>query len=272
MRRRFFRAHRLLTDVTQMLRLTLDPGADPRQASEAVKRRLANAAELPSMSALEDALGEARRNVRAVFRRSYPRPRRAIFCAGRLWTRRGSGGRQQQFLARRVARLRQMHADDRASADSRADAHRAAMQIDQRTRDGEAEPRAFHAIVERAVELFERPAKPRERRRRDAHAGILHIDIEGALNQPRADADATFVGREFDGVAKQDREDLLDRRAVGVDALAGQVSATTTISFSRGDRLDLRDRARDRGVDLEFGSFAAGPGRLRAATCRARRR
>ena len=50
-----FAAHRLMTDVTQMLRLTLDPGADPRQAGEAVKRRLANAAELPSMGALEDA-------------------------------------------------------------------------------------------------------------------------------------------------------------------------------------------------------------------------
>jgi glutamate-ammonia-ligase adenylyltransferase len=62
-------AHRLLTDVTQMLRLTLDPGADPRAASEAVKRRLANAAELPSMSALEDALRKARHKVRAIFRR-----------------------------------------------------------------------------------------------------------------------------------------------------------------------------------------------------------
>ncbi|MGO9673845.1 MAG: bifunctional [glutamine synthetase] adenylyltransferase/[glutamine synthetase]-adenylyl-L-tyrosine phosphorylase [Methylocella sp.] len=62
-------AHRLMTDVTQMLRLTLDPAADPRAASEAVKRRLANAAELPSMSALEDALSEARRKARAIFRR-----------------------------------------------------------------------------------------------------------------------------------------------------------------------------------------------------------
>ena len=67
--RRLFAAHRLMTDVTQMLRLTLDPGADPGQASEAVKRRLASAAELPSMSALEDALSEARHKVRAIFRK-----------------------------------------------------------------------------------------------------------------------------------------------------------------------------------------------------------
>jgi glutamate-ammonia-ligase adenylyltransferase len=60
-------AHRLMTNVTQMLRLTLDPGADPRQASKGVQRRLIRAAELPSMSALEAALDEARGRVRAVF-------------------------------------------------------------------------------------------------------------------------------------------------------------------------------------------------------------
>ncbi|WP_342211560.1 hypothetical protein [Methylocella tundrae] len=61
-------ALRLMTNVTQMLRLTLDPGADPRLASEAVQRRLANAAELPSISALESDLVEARSKVRAIFR------------------------------------------------------------------------------------------------------------------------------------------------------------------------------------------------------------
>ena len=50
-----------------MLRLTLDPDADPREASEAVQRRLVRAAELPSMSALEAALGDARGRVRGVF-------------------------------------------------------------------------------------------------------------------------------------------------------------------------------------------------------------
>ncbi len=62
-------AHRLMTDVTQMLRLTLDPSADPRAASEAVKRRLAGVAGLPGMGALEDALSEARHEARAIFRR-----------------------------------------------------------------------------------------------------------------------------------------------------------------------------------------------------------
>ena len=62
-------AHRLLTNVTQMLRLTLDAGADPRQASEAVKRRLAAVAQLPSVSALESDLHDARMKVRSIFNR-----------------------------------------------------------------------------------------------------------------------------------------------------------------------------------------------------------
>jgi [glutamine synthetase] adenylyltransferase / [glutamine synthetase]-adenylyl-L-tyrosine phosphorylase len=60
-------AYRLYTDVTQILRLTLDPGTNPRQANEAVKRRLAKVAGQPSMSALESRLGDTRAEVRGVF-------------------------------------------------------------------------------------------------------------------------------------------------------------------------------------------------------------
>jgi glutamate-ammonia-ligase adenylyltransferase len=62
-------AHRLYTMVTQILRLTLDEGADPRQASEAVKRRLAKVADLPGMTALEHDLAERRDCVRCIFDR-----------------------------------------------------------------------------------------------------------------------------------------------------------------------------------------------------------
>jgi glutamate-ammonia-ligase adenylyltransferase len=61
--------HRLYTSVTQILRLTLDEGADPRQASEAVKRRLAKVADLPAVTALEHDLAERRERVRSVFER-----------------------------------------------------------------------------------------------------------------------------------------------------------------------------------------------------------
>jgi glutamate-ammonia-ligase adenylyltransferase len=60
-------AYRLFSDVTQILRLTLDPSTDPRAASEAVKRRLAKVAGQPSMSALESHLSDTRAEVRGVF-------------------------------------------------------------------------------------------------------------------------------------------------------------------------------------------------------------
>ena len=60
-------AYGLCTGVMQILRLTLDPGSDPRQANEAVKRRLARVAGQPSLGALESCLGDIRREVRGVF-------------------------------------------------------------------------------------------------------------------------------------------------------------------------------------------------------------
>jgi glutamate-ammonia-ligase adenylyltransferase len=60
-------AYRLFTDVTQILRLTLDTGTNPRTANEAVKRRLAKCAEQPSLSALESRLDDMRAEVRGVF-------------------------------------------------------------------------------------------------------------------------------------------------------------------------------------------------------------
>jgi glutamate-ammonia-ligase adenylyltransferase len=60
-------AYRLFTDVRQILSLTLDSGTNPRQANEAVKRRLAKAAGQPSLSALESRLAEVRAEVRKIF-------------------------------------------------------------------------------------------------------------------------------------------------------------------------------------------------------------
>jgi [glutamine synthetase] adenylyltransferase / [glutamine synthetase]-adenylyl-L-tyrosine phosphorylase len=60
-------AYGLLTDVTQILRLTLDPGTSPRDANEGVKRRLSRVAGEPDLSALESRLSDTRADVRAVF-------------------------------------------------------------------------------------------------------------------------------------------------------------------------------------------------------------
>lgn len=63
-------AYTLLTNVTQILRLTLDAGANPREANDAVKRRLARVAEEPSLSALESRLGDLRAEVRKIFNKT----------------------------------------------------------------------------------------------------------------------------------------------------------------------------------------------------------
>ncbi|HWX14533.1 MAG TPA: bifunctional [glutamine synthetase] adenylyltransferase/[glutamine synthetase]-adenylyl-L-tyrosine phosphorylase [Methylocella sp.] len=62
-------AYHLFTDVMQIQRLTLDPGANPREANEAVKRRLSKAGGQPTLSALESAIGELRTEVRKIFER-----------------------------------------------------------------------------------------------------------------------------------------------------------------------------------------------------------
>jgi glutamate-ammonia-ligase adenylyltransferase len=61
-------AHRLFTDATQLMRLSIDGPFDPAQATGGVKRRIAAAAGQPDFEALADALVEARGKVRAIFR------------------------------------------------------------------------------------------------------------------------------------------------------------------------------------------------------------
>jgi len=63
------RAHRLFSDVTQILQLSLDPGKDPRQANRAVKERLSKLAGVGSLGALESDLAKYRAEVRACFER-----------------------------------------------------------------------------------------------------------------------------------------------------------------------------------------------------------
>jgi glutamate-ammonia-ligase adenylyltransferase len=57
----------LYGNVTQWLRLALEAGADPRQAAQGVKRRLANASNLPDFVLLERELATTRKQVRRIF-------------------------------------------------------------------------------------------------------------------------------------------------------------------------------------------------------------
>ncbi|HLH11937.1 MAG TPA: bifunctional [glutamine synthetase] adenylyltransferase/[glutamine synthetase]-adenylyl-L-tyrosine phosphorylase [Methylovirgula sp.] len=61
-------AHRLYSNVTQVLRTILNPNQPLAQASETVKRRLAAAADLPGFAQLTAQLAETGANVRAIFR------------------------------------------------------------------------------------------------------------------------------------------------------------------------------------------------------------
>jgi [glutamine synthetase] adenylyltransferase / [glutamine synthetase]-adenylyl-L-tyrosine phosphorylase len=60
-------AHRLYTDATQFMRLSVSGPFDPAKATAGVKRRIAAAVGFPDFEALASALGEARKQVRAAF-------------------------------------------------------------------------------------------------------------------------------------------------------------------------------------------------------------
>ena len=62
-------AHRLYTDATQIMRLTVAGPFDAAQAASGVKRRIASAAALPSFEMLAAAVKEARANVRGIYAR-----------------------------------------------------------------------------------------------------------------------------------------------------------------------------------------------------------
>ena len=77
---------------------------------------------------------------------------------------------------RPLAIERQAHHHRCAGAERRADAHRAAVQFDQRLGDGEAQARALMGLGELAFDLLERPAELLQRVAGNADAGILDAD------------------------------------------------------------------------------------------------
>jgi glutamate-ammonia-ligase adenylyltransferase len=80
-------AHRLFTDTTQLMRLSVDGPFDPSKAPGGVTRRIAAAAALPDIGVLEGAILEARAAVREAFE--------AILATkGRSTPRRGKQGKE----------------------------------------------------------------------------------------------------------------------------------------------------------------------------------
>jgi glutamate-ammonia-ligase adenylyltransferase len=80
-------AHRLFTDTTQLMRLSVDGPFDPSKAAGGVTRRIAAAAALPDIGSLEGAIRQAREDVRQTFEAILAPPRSARLA------RRGEGGR-----------------------------------------------------------------------------------------------------------------------------------------------------------------------------------
>jgi glutamate-ammonia-ligase adenylyltransferase len=62
-------AHRLLNDIFQWQRLTIEGKFDTKSVPPAILKRLATAAGLPSAKALASHLGEVRGRVREIFER-----------------------------------------------------------------------------------------------------------------------------------------------------------------------------------------------------------
>ena len=187
MLRAFFAADQLYLHVTQVLRAILGGDARLAQASDAVKRRLATASDLPSFGRLRLRFWKPKRGyAQFSMRPSAEPPSGRVIPAAPCKMRLNAGQR-----APRRGRLRRdgadgfidgkMHLHDRAVAQRRADADCAAMQRDERARDGETQARAFHAIGERRVPLFERPSEPCQSLWRNAHAIVLDINVEGTL-------------------------------------------------------------------------------------------
>src|SRR3954468_9648588 len=106
---------------------------------------------------------------------------------------------------------RQAHHHRCAGAEGRADAHDAAMQLDQRLGDRQAQPRAVMSLGELALDLLERPAELLQRIARDTDSGILDAYDRAAARQAAAHRNASFLGGEFDRIGQKIERDLFER-------------------------------------------------------------
>src|SRR5262245_26971513 len=91
------------------------------------------------------------------------------------------------------------------------------MQLDQRARDGKAEPAALMALGELVLYLLEGPAELGNIGLGNADAGIPDGNFDVAARTRQMNIDAAAVAGEFDRVGEQVKEHLLERAAVGLE-------------------------------------------------------
>src|ERR1700729_2683649 len=104
-----------------------------------------------------------------------------------IGTEKALGGRRavRPYFAPRLARQR--HADDGAGAELRAQPHRSAVQVGERSGDRQAQSRTVIGLGELALDLLERPAQPQKRLRRDPDPGVGNRENDGIAAQAAAD-------------------------------------------------------------------------------------
>ena len=129
----------------------------------------------------------------------------------------------------------------------------AAVQIDERLGNREAEPEPAEGLRDGAAALLERIENPRQRLGRDADAGIGHADLKRrravVRHHPRGDGDAAAFRGELERVLQQVPEDLRQPRGIGADdhraarevALPRQLFAAE-VAFARGLQRVLEQR------------------------------
>ena len=157
--------------------------------------------------------------------------RRAATACSKTWSRsQASGGDELSesdsrchFRVSQAATLtagvaffdRNAHRHDRADTFGRADFQRAALQLGQRARDGEAKAGPGMALGELVLHLFERPAELAQRFLRDAAAIVLDGQHQRAGGVAGAHRYVAALAGEFHRVRQKVDDDLLDRPAIG---------------------------------------------------------
>ncbi len=165
----------------------------------------------------------------------------------------GEVGLVRRLRAGRVRR-RQRQGDPEGGAvpDPAVERDLAAHAFDDAARDGEPEPGAAVAAARAAVALLELVVDRRDALRRDAGAGVAHLDDDAVRLGRHDDADAADLG-ELDGVAGEVDQHLSEAVAVADDPArhAGGHEGGDLDALALRFRGQELDDALDEGVQIE---------------------
>ncbi len=250
-------ATRLYHDLTQILRLCVTEKFKPETAGDDLLAR-AGAGRRCAGLLLAGGAGQGDPDRGAAGVRGYRRRKRQL-----------KSLRRHRHLRLGLAGVaRQRDADHGAGAELGAQLHRPAVQIGQRPRDRQPQPRAVIGLGQLALDLLERPAQPQQRMRRDADAGVGDHQHDGIAEHPAAHHHLAAIGRELDRIGQQVDDDLLDRAAIGHHR-----NGAVDIRVERSGACRRRARTPPAAIPPASSTGRAAPcrascGRPRSSTCR----